>query len=140
MEMLKALAAVSLDNSILRVPPWRNPWLMGGVALPFSIHLAVVYFPWLNKVFGVSAMSSQDWVTVLQWAAPILLLEEVLKAVGRYLKGKENEAAMAERRQRLASVAAAAAAAQAQAQQQQPPQQLPPSSSSSPPDQTGRGG
>lgn len=144
MEMLKALAAVSLDNSIVRVPPWRNPWLMGGVALPFSIHLAVVYFPWLNRVFGVSAMSAQDWLTVLQWAAPILLLEEVLKAVGRYLKGKENEAVMAERKQRLASVAAAATAAAAAAQQQHPPvvssppPQQPPSSSSQ--DQTGRGG
>jgi Ca2+-transporting ATPase len=108
MEMFKALSAVSLDNSMLRVPPWKNPWLLGGVALPFSIHLAVVYFPFLNKVFGVSSMSEQDWYTVLQWAAPILILEEILKAVGRYLKGRENRAIMAERRQRLAAISAAA--------------------------------
>jgi P-type Ca2+ transporter type 2C len=138
MEMLKALSAVSLDNSIFRVPPWKNPWLIGGVTLPFSIHLAVVYFPFLNKVFGVSAMSQDDWVTVLQWAAPILVLEEALKFVGRYLKGKEDQAAMTERRQRLASVAAAAAAqAQAQAQQQQQSLSPPPPPSQ---DEPGQGG
>jgi Ca2+-transporting ATPase len=108
MEMFKALSAVSLDNSILRVPPWKNPWLLGGVALPFSIHLAVVYFPFLNQVFGVSSMADSDWLNVLQWAAPILLLDEVLKAVGRYLKGKESDARMQERRQRLLQVSAAA--------------------------------
>lgn len=111
MEMFKALSAVSLDNSIFRVPPWKNPWLLAGVALPFSIHLAVVYFPFFNKVFGVSSMAEADWINVLQWAAPILVLEEILKAVGRYLKGKENGAKMEERRLRLMQISAAAAEA-----------------------------
>jgi P-type Ca2+ transporter type 2C len=91
MEMLKALSAVSLDNSLLRVPPWMNPWLIAGVILPFSIHLSVVYFPVLNQVFGVSSLTADEWVTVLKWAAPILLLDEVLKAIGRTLGVRETQ-------------------------------------------------
>lgn len=30
-----------------------------------------------------------DWTTVLAWAAPILLVDEVLKAVGRFLIRKD---------------------------------------------------
>lgn len=58
MEMFKALSAVSVDNSMLEVPPWRNKWLLLGVAVPFMLHLSVVYserlgFPGLGQAFGV---------------------------------------------------------------------------------------
>lgn len=43
MEMLKALSAVSVDNSLLRVGPQSNKWLLLGVAGPFLLHLLVVY-------------------------------------------------------------------------------------------------
>jgi Ca2+-transporting ATPase len=101
MEMLKALSAVSLDNSLIRVPTWKNPWLLGGVALPFSIHLAVLYTPLMNKVFGVCPLTQDDWVTVLKWAGPIVLLDEVLKAIGRYLKSRETKERMAEVQMKL---------------------------------------
>ena len=58
MEMLKALSAVSVNDSILRVPPWRNRWLLLGVAGPFLLHLAVLYssslgVPGFGKAFGL---------------------------------------------------------------------------------------
>lgn len=43
MEMLKALSAVSVDNSLLQVGPQSNKWLLLGVAGPFLLHLLVVY-------------------------------------------------------------------------------------------------
>ncbi len=43
MEMLKALSAVSVDNSIFRVGPQSNKWLLLGVSGPFLLHLLVVY-------------------------------------------------------------------------------------------------
>lgn len=103
MEMLKALSAVSLDNSLIRVPTWKNPWLLGGVALPFSIHLAVLYSPLMNKIFGVCPLTSDDWLTVVKWAAPIVLLDEVLKAIGRTLKARETRLRMASVQQKLAT-------------------------------------
>ncbi|CAN0446547.1 unnamed protein product, partial [Ascophyllum nodosum] len=79
MEMLKALSAVSVDNSMLRVPPWRNKWLLAGVAFPFALHLAVLYLPGVGETFGVTPLTWDDWTYVLRFAAPILVVEEVLK-------------------------------------------------------------
>ncbi|KAL9183678.1 hypothetical protein ACHAXT_004534 [Thalassiosira profunda] len=88
MELFKALSAVSVDSSLLTVGPNQNPWLIGGVALPFLLHIAVIYsaklgFPGLAKSFGLAPLSLHDWKTALKWSAPILLVEEVLKAIGR---------------------------------------------------------
>jgi hypothetical protein len=38
-----------------------------------------------------------DWVTVLTWAAPILLVEEVLKAIGRWIHREQLDAKRASR-------------------------------------------
>ncbi len=96
MEMLKALSAVSVDSSLLRVSPLANPWLLLGVALPSMLHLGVMYsaklgVPALAESFGMSPLSLSDWTTVWSWALPILLVEEVLKSVGRYLNAREQK-------------------------------------------------
>lgn len=96
MEMLKALSAVSVDSSLLRVSPLANPWLLLGVALPSLLHLGVMYsaklgVPALAESFGMSPLTLSDWTTVWSWALPILLVEEVLKSIGRYLKAREQK-------------------------------------------------
>lgn len=52
MEMIKALSAVSVDNSVLRVGPQENPWLLLGVTGPFLLHLFVLY----SANFGLSGL------------------------------------------------------------------------------------
>jgi hypothetical protein len=32
-----------------------------------------------------------DWITVLSWAAPILIVDELLKAVGRWVNKERNQ-------------------------------------------------
>eukprot|EP00571_Detonula_confervacea_P008690 CAMPEP_0172320496 /NCGR_PEP_ID=MMETSP1058-20130122/40680_1 /TAXON_ID=83371 /ORGANISM="Detonula confervacea, Strain CCMP 353" /LENGTH=1609 /DNA_ID=CAMNT_0013035775 /DNA_START=220 /DNA_END=5050 /DNA_ORIENTATION=- len=93
MELFKALSAVSVDSSLLTVGPNKNPWLIGGVALPFLLHIAVVYsaklgFPGLAKSFGLAPLSLHDWKIALKWSAPILIVEEVLK--GMEDRGTDN--------------------------------------------------
>jgi Ca2+-transporting ATPase len=89
MELIKALSAVSVDSSILRVSPLANRWLLLGVAGPLLLHLAVLYshrlgFPGIGANFGLVPMSMDNWKTIVMWAAPILVVEELLKAIGRY--------------------------------------------------------
>jgi Cation transporting ATPase, C-terminus len=60
-ELLKALSAVSLDSSLLRVQPWQNPWLIPGVLIPFALHLLVVYIPPLAHIFSLSPLSWKEW-------------------------------------------------------------------------------
>jgi P-type Ca2+ transporter type 2C len=61
MEMLKALSAVSLDQSLLIVPPWRNPWLLLAVTLPTMLHLLVMYLPPLSRIFHIVPLSWPEW-------------------------------------------------------------------------------
>ena len=84
MEMLKALSAISLDGSMLRVPPWRNRWLLLGVSVPFLLHIAVLYVPALATTFGLAPLSRREWGVILRFALPILLLEEGLKWLARH--------------------------------------------------------
>lgn len=60
-ELLKALSAVSVDQSLWTVPSWRNPFLLPAVLLPFLLHLLVLYVPTLRSVFGLQALSWRDW-------------------------------------------------------------------------------
>lgn len=94
MEMIKALSAVSLENSIFKVGPQSNPWLLLGVGVPFLLHLFVLYsskfsFPGLGESLGLVPLSADDWINVLKWSAPILLVDEILKFTGRWLEKKE---------------------------------------------------
>ena len=64
MEMFKALSAVSVDNSLLTVGPQSNPWLLLGVAVPFLLHLLVLYspdlgIPALGESFGMVSLAVQ---------------------------------------------------------------------------------
>ena len=52
MEMLKALSAVSVDNSLLQVGPQSNKWLLLGVSGPFLLHLLVLY----SSKFGLGGL------------------------------------------------------------------------------------
>ena len=91
MEMLKALSAVSLDHSLLRVPPTRNPWLLAGVALPTMLHLLLLHVAPLRSLFGLAPLTRAHWAAVAKFSLPILLVEEATKAVGREVDRREQD-------------------------------------------------
>lgn len=61
MEMLKALSAISLDASLLRLPPWKNPMLIVGTILPMLLHAMFMYVPVLSSVLGMHSLSLREW-------------------------------------------------------------------------------
>ena len=83
-ELLKALCTVSVDSSILKVGPQKNPWLLLGVAVPFAFNLAIIYTPAFQSNFGLVSLSREDWVHILMWSTPIVLIDELQKLVSRY--------------------------------------------------------
>jgi magnesium-transporting ATPase (P-type) len=82
-ELLKALSAVSVDQSLWTVPSWRNPFLLPAVLLPFLLHLLVLYVPTLRSVFGLQALSWRDWQVILLLSVPVIALEEAMKFLAR---------------------------------------------------------
>ena len=83
MEMLRALCAVSETESLLQKPPWANRWLLAGVTLPMLLHVGVLYSKPLATLFQLAPLSAQDWKVVLAFAAPLVILEELLKLGAR---------------------------------------------------------
>ncbi|XP_075488442.1 calcium-transporting ATPase, endoplasmic reticulum-type [Primulina tabacum] len=82
-EMFNSLNALSEDNSLIRMPPWRNPWLLLAMVVSLCLHCLILYVPILANVFGIVPLSLNEWLLVLLVSAPVVLIDEVLKFVGR---------------------------------------------------------
>ena len=82
-EMFNALNAISENGSLLRYPPWSNAWLLGAISLSIILHLIILYVPPLALLFSVTGLSWTEWKTVLWLSAPVVLIDEILKAISR---------------------------------------------------------
>jgi len=91
-EMLNALNAISEDASLLQMSPFVNPYLLLAIANSIFLHAVIVYVPFLNEIFSITTLTQQEWILVFAFSAPVLLVEEVLKIVGRQMGRAELEA------------------------------------------------
>ncbi|BBH06064.1 ER-type Ca2+-ATPase 1 [Prunus dulcis] len=83
-EMFNSLNALSEDGSLLSMPPWVNPWLLVAMSVSFGLHFLILYVPFLAQVFGIVPLSLNEWLLVLAVALPVIVLDEILKLVGRW--------------------------------------------------------
>lgn len=86
-EMFNSLNALSEDGSLLVMPPWVNPWLLVAMSVSFGLHFLILYVPFLARVFGIVPLSVNEWLLVVAVAFPVILLDEILKFVGRCTSG-----------------------------------------------------
>nr|GLL33843.1 calcium-transporting ATPase 4, endoplasmic reticulum-type-like [Ipomoea trifida] len=86
-EMFNSLNALSEDGSLVTMPPWVNPWLLLAMSVSFGLHFLILYVPFLARVFGIVPLSLNEWLLVLAVALPVILIDEVLKFVGRCTSG-----------------------------------------------------
>ena len=89
-EMFNAFNALSEDMSILSVPPWVNPYLILAATLSFALHCLILYMPSMNDVFSITPLSWNEWMLVLLFSLPVILIDEVLKFIGRQLNKREK--------------------------------------------------
>ncbi|VVC96936.1 calcium-transporting ATPase sarcoplasmic/endoplasmic reticulum type isoform X3 [Leptidea sinapis] len=82
-EMLNAMNSLSENQSLVSMPPWSNMWLVGSMALSFTLHFVILYVEVLSAVFQVTPLSVDEWMTVMKFSIPVVLLDEVLKFVAR---------------------------------------------------------
>ncbi|XP_059127123.1 sarcoplasmic/endoplasmic reticulum calcium ATPase 3 isoform X2 [Peromyscus eremicus] len=82
-EMCNALNSVSENQSLLRMPPWLNPWLLGAVVMSMALHFLILLVPPLPLIFQVTPLSGRQWGVVLQMSLPVILLDEALKYLSR---------------------------------------------------------
>lgn len=82
-EMFNALNALSENCSLLVLPPWSNPWLLGAIAVSVILHIIILYTPPLALMFSVVPLSWVEWKMVLMLSAPVVVVDEVLKIITR---------------------------------------------------------
>jgi len=84
-EMFNALNALSEDISLLVMPPWINPYLLLAMAVSFGLHFVIMYIPAFATIFAIVPLDVNEWLLVLLCAAPVCVIDEVLKVIGRYV-------------------------------------------------------
>lgn len=90
-EMFNSLNALSEDNSLVTMPPWRNPWLLIAMSVSLGLHCLILYIPFLADMFNVVPLSLNEWSLVILVSAPVILVDEVLKLVGRSRRWSSKE-------------------------------------------------
>ncbi|PON32715.1 P-type ATPase [Parasponia andersonii] len=86
-EMFNSLNALSEDGSLVTMPPWVNPWLLLAMSVSFGLHFLILYVPFLAQVFGIVPLNLNEWLLVLIVAFPVIIIDEILKFVGRCTSG-----------------------------------------------------
>mmetsp|Transcript_35606 Transcript_35606/g.34631 ORF Transcript_35606/g.34631 Transcript_35606/m.34631 type:complete len:113 (-) Transcript_35606:58-396(-) len=97
-EMLNALNALSEDNSLVTMPPWNNPFLILAIIGSILCHMVILYIPFFNTVFGIAPLNKKEWLMVMVFSVPVILIDEVLKFFGRIRNEKELQARMNEKK------------------------------------------
>uniref|UniRef100_A0A673CT76 Calcium-transporting ATPase n=1 Tax=Sphaeramia orbicularis TaxID=375764 RepID=A0A673CT76_9TELE len=93
-EMCNALNSLSENQSLVRMPPWSNFWLLAAMTLSMSLHFMIIYYSLftslpLQMIFKLTHLSTEQWMMVLKLSFPVILIDEVLKFVARnYIESK----------------------------------------------------
>uniref|UniRef100_A0A8D2QJ97 P-type Ca(2+) transporter n=1 Tax=Zonotrichia albicollis TaxID=44394 RepID=A0A8D2QJ97_ZONAL len=90
-EMCNALNSVSENQSLLRMPPWLNIWLLGAIIMSMALHFLILYVKPMPLIFQVTPLSWPQWVVVMKISLPVILLDEGLKYLSRnHLDGEHG--------------------------------------------------
>ncbi|KAM3859339.1 ATPase sarcoplasmic/endoplasmic reticulum Ca2+ transporting 1, like [Diretmus argenteus] len=82
-EMCNALNSLSENQSLIRMPPWSNFWLLSAMLLSMSLHFMIIYVDPMPMIFKLTHLSVEQWLMVLKLSFPVILIDEVLKFVAR---------------------------------------------------------
>jgi len=90
-EMLNALNSVSENQSILVMPPWKNWSLLIAIIVSMLLHFLVLEAPFMKAIFRVTRLNTEEWMAVLKFSIPVILLDEVLKFITRTFNMNKSE-------------------------------------------------
>ncbi|KAF8528225.1 hypothetical protein BU17DRAFT_81482 [Hysterangium stoloniferum] len=80
-EMFNAMNSLSENESLLVLPVWKNPYLVGAITLSMLLHFVILYIPFFTTLFAITPLNWTEWKAVLYLSAPVLVLDELLKFI-----------------------------------------------------------
>ncbi|KAN0141272.1 Ca-transporting ATPase [Lactarius tabidus] len=90
-EMFNAMNSLSENESLLRLPLWKNKFLMAAIALSMALHFVILYVPFFTAIFAIAPLDWIEWKAVLWLSAPVLLVDEVLKLISTILQPTQTK-------------------------------------------------
>ncbi|NLG27406.1 MAG: cation-translocating P-type ATPase [Chloroflexi bacterium] len=82
-QMGNALAVRSDRESVFKLGLLTNKPLLGAIALTVVLQMIVVYVPFMQNIFGTTALNVQQLLTTLGLSAVVFIVVEVAKWIGR---------------------------------------------------------
>ncbi|KAI0035977.1 Ca-transporting ATPase [Vararia minispora EC-137] len=80
-EMFNAMNSLSENESLLRLPVWKNMYLVGAITLSMALHFMILYVPFFTSLFAITPLNVAEWTAVLYLSAPVLVIDELLKFI-----------------------------------------------------------
>ena len=80
-EMFNAMNSLSENASLLRLPLWKNPFLVGAIALSMALHVMILYVPFFTTLFAITPLNTTEWSAVFWLSVPVIAIDEVLKFI-----------------------------------------------------------
>ncbi|KAF5386800.1 hypothetical protein D9615_001857 [Tricholomella constricta] len=80
-EMFNAMNSLSENESLLKLPVWKNPFLVAAIALSMALHFMILYVPFFTTLFVITPLNWIEWKAVLYLSAPVVVIDEILKFV-----------------------------------------------------------
>jgi len=84
-EMFNAMNSLSENESLLRLPLWKNMYLVAAIGLSMALHFMILYVPFFTELFAITPLNWVEWKAVLLISAPVIIIDEVLKFVSTYI-------------------------------------------------------
>jgi len=78
-EMFNAMNSLSENESLLRLPLWKNMYLVAAISLSMALHFMILYVPVFTELFAITALNWVEWKAVLLISAPVIIIDEILK-------------------------------------------------------------
>ncbi|CAD6903216.1 unnamed protein product [Tilletia controversa] len=89
-EMANAISSIATNDSLLTTPPTRNWWLIGAVVLSMLLHFMILYTPFLQDIFIVTPLGSEEWKAVMWLSLPVIVVDEACKWVSRNIVNSDD--------------------------------------------------
>ncbi|KXN82561.1 Calcium-transporting ATPase sarcoplasmic/endoplasmic reticulum type [Leucoagaricus sp. SymC.cos] len=80
-EMFNAMNSLSENESLLRLPVWKNMYLVMAIALSMALHFMILYVPFFTQLFAIAPLNFDEWKAVFYISAPVLVIDEILKFI-----------------------------------------------------------
>jgi Ca2+-transporting ATPase len=76
----------SQTQSVFRMNPFSNRFLIGALTLVVLLQVLVIYHPGMQLVFRTTALTVNEWLLAISLAATVLIGEEMRKFIAAQMK------------------------------------------------------